>query len=176
MPAGGATSSARVDCHHGQGRAGRAMRQSTARGALELGALGVVFGDIGTSPLYTVQTLFSPSDPHPVRASTVNIYGAISLIFWAVMIIVTITYVLLVMRADNDGEGGIMALITLIRKMGGGSTRRVRVYLALLGVFGASLFFGDSLITPAISVLSAVSGIEIVAPSVSHLVVPITAL
>ena len=84
--------------------------------ALAVGALGVVFGDIGTSPLYTVQTVFSPSDPHPVHVSTENVYGVISLIFWAVMIIVTVTYVLLVMRADNDGEGGIMALITLIRQ------------------------------------------------------------
>ncbi len=88
----------------------------TARGALELGALGVVFGDIGTSPLYTVQTVFSPSDPHRVQVSTQNVFGVISLIFWAVMLIVMVTYVLLVMRADNDGEGGIMALITLIRQ------------------------------------------------------------
>ena len=150
------------------------MRQSTARGALELGALGVVFGDIGTSPLYTVQTLFSPSDPHPVRASTVNIYGAISLIFWAVMIIVTITYVLLVMRADNDGEGGIMALITLIRRHGVPSGRRTAMALAVLGVFGASLFFGDSMITPAISVLSAIEGVQVVDPSVGSIVLPIT--
>jgi KUP system potassium uptake protein len=150
------------------------MRQSTARGALELGALGVVFGDIGTSPLYTVQTLFSPSDPHPVRASTGNIYGAISLIFWAVMIIVTITYVLLVMRADNDGEGGIMALITRIRRYGVPTRRRAALALALLGVFGAALFFGDSMITPAISVLSAIEGVQVADPSVSSLVLPIT--
>jgi KUP system potassium uptake protein len=150
------------------------MRQSTARGALELGALGVVFGDIGTSPLYTVQTLFSPSDPHPVRASTGNIYGSISLIFWAVMIIVTITYVLLVMRADNDGEGGIMALITRIRRYGVPSGRRTAMALAVLGVFGASLFFGDSMITPAISVLSAIEGVQVADPSVGSIVLPIT--
>jgi len=100
------------------------MTRSTARGALELGALGVVFGDIGTSPLYTVQTVFAPSDPHPVRVSTQNVFGVTSLIFWSVMIVVMITYVLLVMRADNDGEGGIMALITLIRKMGAGTACR----------------------------------------------------
>jgi KUP system potassium uptake protein len=87
-----------------------------ARAALALGALGVVFGDLGTSPLYTVQTVFNPSDPHPVPVVKNNIYGVISLIFWSVTIIVTITYVLLVMRADNNGEGGIMALITLIRR------------------------------------------------------------
>ena len=88
----------------------------TARGALILGALGVVFGDIGTSPIYTVQTVFNPGDPHPVAVSTDSVFGIVSLIFWSVTIIVTVTYVLLVMRADNDGEGGIMALITLIRR------------------------------------------------------------
>ena len=84
-----------------------------------VGALGVVFGDIGTSPIYTIQTVFNPSDPHPVPISTDNVYGVVSLIFWSVMIIVTLTYVTLVMRADNDGEGGIMALITLLRRFGG---------------------------------------------------------
>ena len=152
------------------------MKRSTARGALELGALGVVFGDIGTSPLYTVQTVFSPSDPHHVHVSSQSVYGVISLIFWAVIAIVTVTYVLLVMRADNDGEGGIMALITLIRRRGAPGGRRTAIFLALLGVFGASLFFGDSMITPAISVLSAISGVEVVTPSVADLVVPITAV
>jgi KUP system potassium uptake protein len=152
------------------------MRRSGGQAALALGALGVVFGDIGTSPLYTVQTLFSPSDPHPVKVSPESVYGGISAIFWAGMLIVTITYVLLVMRADNDGEGGIMALITLVRRMGAESGRTAPRALALLGVFGASLFFGDSMITPAISVLSAIQGVEVAAPSVSHLVVIITAL
>jgi KUP system potassium uptake protein len=147
----------------------------TARGALELGALGVVFGDIGTSPLYTVQTVFDPTDPHYVRVTTTNVYGIISLIFWAVVAVVMVTYVLLVMRADNDGEGGIMALITLIRRRGAPSGRRVAVVLALLGVFGASLFFGDSMITPAISVLSAIEGIQVAAPSVGAIVLPLTA-
>jgi KUP system potassium uptake protein len=89
-----------------------AKLRTTAQGALALGALGVVFGDIGTSPLYTVQTVFNPSDPHPVPVSAESVYGVVSLIFWSVMIIVTVTYVLLVMRADNNGEGGILALIT----------------------------------------------------------------
>ena len=106
------------------------MRQGAARGALELGALGVVFGDIGTSPLYTVQTVFSPSDPHRVHASSGNVYGVISLIFWAVVLVVTVTYILLVMRADNDGEGGIMALITLIRRHGVTGGTRTRLALA----------------------------------------------
>ena len=91
----------------------------TARSALVVGALGIVFGDIGTSPIYTVQTLFNPGDPHPVPISTQNVYGLVSLIFWSVMIIVTLTYVTLVMRADNNGEGGIMALITLVLRLGG---------------------------------------------------------
>jgi len=151
------------------------MRDGGGRLALSVGALGVVFGDIGTSPLYTVQTVFSPSDPHPVRVSQESVYGVTSLIVWSVMIIVTVTYVLLVMRADNDGEGGIMALITLIVRRGAPGGRRARLALAALGVFGASLFFGDSMITPAISVLSAIEGVKVAAPSVSDLVVPITA-
>ncbi|MGH3228407.1 MAG: potassium transporter Kup [Streptosporangiaceae bacterium] len=149
-------------------------RRTTAQAALAVGALGVVFGDIGTSPLYTVQTLFSPGDPHPVKVSHDSVFGVISLIFWSVTIIVTVTYVLLVMRADNDGEGGIMALIALIRRraLPGGS--RAKAVLSALGIFGASLFFGDSMITPAISVLSAVEGVQVAAPSVSNLVIPIT--
>jgi KUP system potassium uptake protein len=152
------------------------MRGGTARGALELGALGVVFGDIGTSPLYTVQTIFNPTDPHYVRVTTEHVYGIVSLIFWAVVAVVTVTYIILVMRADNDGEGGIMALITLIRRRGAPSRRRVALILAALGVFGASLFFGDSMITPAISVLSAIEGVQVAAPSVGSIVLPITAV
>ena len=149
-------------------------RSGTAQAALAVGALGVVFGDIGTSPLYTVQTLFNPSDPHPVEVSHDSIFGVISLIFWSVTIIVTLTYVLLVMRADNDGEGGIMALIALIRRRALPGGARAKAVLAALGIFGASLFFGDSMITPAISVLSAVEGVEVVKPSVSGIVIPIT--
>ena len=148
---------------------------ASGRVALSVGALGVVFGDIGTSPLYTEQTVFNPGDPHPVKVSVENIFGVVSLIFWSVTIIVTVTYVLLVMRADNDGEGGIMALITLIRRRGIPGGRRTKAALAVLGIFGASLFFGDSMITPAISVLSAIEGVNVAAPSLSGLVVPITA-
>jgi len=108
--------------------------------ALVVGALGVVFGDIGTSPIYNIQTVFNPSDPHPVPIGTNNVYGVVWLVFWSVMIIVTLTYVTLVMRADNDGEGGIMALITLLRRLGGGRGRRTAMTLAALGIFGASLF------------------------------------
>src|ERR1700736_4514377 len=149
-------------------------RRTSAQAALAVGALGVVFGDIGTSPLYTVQTLFNPGDPHPVKVSHDSIFGVVSLIFWSVTIIVTITYVLLVMRADNDGEGGIMALIALIRRRALPGGRRAKAVLSALGIFGASLFFGDSMITPAISVLSAVEGVKVAAPSVSDLVIPIT--
>ncbi|TDO15081.1 KUP system potassium uptake protein [Mycobacterium sp. BK086] len=147
-----------------------------ARTGIIVGALGVVFGDIGTSPIYTVQTLFNPGDPHPVPISRANVYGVVSLIFWSVMIIVTLTYVTLVMRADNEGEGGVMALITLVRRLGRRSSPEVISALSALGILGAALFFGDSMITPAISVLSAVEGLKVVDPKLSELVVPITAV
>jgi KUP system potassium uptake protein len=151
-----------------------ARTRTPAQAALVVGALGVVFGDIGTSPLYTLQTVFNPGDPHPVAATSDSVYGVISLIFWSVTIVVTLLYVLLVMRADNDGEGGIMALITLIRRRRLPGGVRTKLVLAGLGIFGASLFFGDSMITPAISVLSAVEGLKVVEPSLDHLIVPIT--
>jgi KUP system potassium uptake protein len=144
--------------------------------AFVVGALGVVFGDIGTSPIYTVQTVFNPDDPHPVPPATGNVYGIVSLIFWSVMLIVTVTYVLLAMRVDNDGEGGIMALITLLRRWAAGTRARATLLLAGLGVLGASLFLGDSMITPAISVLSAVEGLKVVRPSLAAWVVPLTAV
>ena len=100
------------------------------RAAIVVGALGVVFGDIGTSPIYTIQTVFNPSDPHPVPISAGNVYGVVSLVFWSVMIIVTLTYVSLVMHADNHGEGGIMALITLLGRSGS-SAGRIRTVMAL---------------------------------------------
>ena len=144
--------------------------------AVVIGALGVVFGDIGTSPIYTIQTVFNPEDPHPVPVTTDNVYGVVSLIFWSVMMIVTVTYVLLAMRVDNRGEGGIMALITLLRRWAADRKRRGTMVLAGLGLFGASLFLGDSMITPAISVLSAVEGLKIVDPSFEEWIVPITAV
>ena len=153
----------------------RAQGRQTVRLALVVGALGVVFGDIGTSPIYTFQTIFNPDDPHPVPITTDNVYGVVSLIFWSVMIIVTLTYVTLVMHADNDGEGGIMALVALVRRWGPRSGRSVMV-LATLGIFGAALFSGDSMITPAISVLSAVEGLKVINPGLQGWVVPITAV
>ncbi|MFI2640781.1 potassium transporter Kup [Streptomyces sp. NPDC018610] len=141
-----------------------------------IGALGVVFGDIGTSPIYTLQTVFNPGDPHPVPVTTQNVYGVVSLVFWSVVVIVLVTYVLLAMRADNDGEGGIMALITLVRRWTSRPAGRTTAVLTALGIFGASLFFGDSMITPAISVLSAVEGLKVVQPSLDTAVVPVTAV
>ena len=136
---------------------------------LTLGALGVVFGDIGTSPLYAVQEVFG--GPHDLAPDRQSVFGVLSLIFWALVIIVTLKYVLLVMRADNHGEGGIMALVALAERLH--PHRRGTPLLVLLGVFGAALFYGDGTITPAISVLSAVEGIHVAAPGIDHLVVPI---
>jgi KUP system potassium uptake protein len=137
---------------------------------LALGAVGVVFGDIGTSPLYAMQTVFA-IDGHAVKPTTGDVYGVISLIFWSITLIVTIKYVVFILHADNDGEGGIMALAALIREKLRSSSRRVAIAM-VLGVVGASLFYGDSLITPAISVLSAVEGIEVAAPSAHDVVLP----
>jgi KUP system potassium uptake protein len=148
----------------------------SVRFAVVVGALGVVFGDIGTSPIYTIQTVFNPADPHPVPLTDANVLGVVSLIFWSVMIIVTLTYVGLVMRADNDGEGGIMALITLLRRWSSPRGRRTTMVLSALGIFGAALFFGDSMITPAISVLSAVEGLKVIEPGFEAWIVPITAV
>ena len=139
---------------------------------LGLGALGVVFGDIGTSPLYALQTVFS-IDGGAVKATRSDVYGVISLVFWSILLIVSVKYVLFILRADNDGEGGIMAMAGLIRERISGRTRLVAIAMTL-GVLGASLFFGDSVITPAISVLSAVEGVEVAAPNVKNLVLPIS--
>jgi KUP system potassium uptake protein len=138
---------------------------------LALGALGIVFGDIGTSPLYAVQTVFS-IDNNAVSPAPDDVYGVVSLIFWSVTVIVTIKYVSFILRADNDGEGGIMALAALVRSVSVTSARRASIALAL-GVLGASLFYGDSLITPAISVLSAVEGLEVARPDLAQAVLPI---
>jgi KUP system potassium uptake protein len=138
---------------------------------LALGALGIVFGDIGTSPLYAVQTVFS-IDNNAVSPAPDDVYGVVSLIFWSVTVIVTIKYVSFILRADNDGEGGIMALAALVRSVSVTSARRAAIALAL-GVLGASLFYGDSLITPAISVLSAVEGLEVARPDLAQAVLPI---
>ena len=140
-------------------------------GVLTLSALGVVYGDIGTSPLYTMKEVFNPANSLALDA--VNVVGAVSTIFWALMIVVTLKYVVLILRADNRGEGGIMALTALAAKAAGRTPRRHTVLL-LVGVLGAALFYGDSVITPAISVLGAVEGLEIIAPSFKPYVLPIS--
>ena len=150
---------------------GGAVRPATV--GLVLGALGVVFGDIGTSPLYALQTVFS-LDQGEVKPTPEDVYGVISLVFWSVTLIVSVKYVLVVMRADNDGEGGVMALAALARRLMSSTSKRTRVVMAL-GVLGASLFYGDSVITPAISVLSAVEGITVTDPGLAPFVVPIAA-
>jgi len=141
-------------------------------GALTLGAIGVVYGDIGTSVLYAVKEVFHAGH---VELTPVNVYGVMSLFFWTLTLIVTLKYVTLVMRADNHGEGGLVALLALA--MQAVSDRpRLRNFLLLLGVFGAGLFYGDGVITPAISVLSAVEGLEIVSPAFTKAVIPLTML
>jgi KUP system potassium uptake protein len=140
--------------------------------ALTLGALGVVFGDIGTSPLYALQTVFT-ADNHAVHATPAEVYGVISLVFWSITMIVSVKYVSFIMRADNGGEGGIMALTALLQGARVKS-RAVTVTLITLGILGASLFYGDGVITPAISVLSAVAGLKVAVPSLGSLVLPIT--
>ncbi len=138
---------------------------------LALGALGVVFGDIGTSPLYAAQTVFS-IDNGAVKPTIADVYGVVSLIFWSITVVVSVKYVWFILRADNDGEGGIMALAALVRTVAGATGRRAAFALAL-GVLGASLFYGDSLITPAISVLSAVEGLEVAQPDLAEAILPI---
>lgn len=145
-------------------------RESAA--ALTLGALGVVYGDIGTSPLYTMKEIFSPAMGIPLDLAHVT--GAVSVIFWGLMMVVTLKYVLLILRADNRGEGGIMAL-TALAAQAAGTTPTRRLVLLLTGVFGAALFYGDSVITPAISVLSAVEGLEVATPAFKPYVLPICA-
>ena len=138
--------------------------------ALAVGAIGIVYGDIGTSPLYTLQTTLSHDGMHPTPAS---IYGVLSLIFWAQILVVSLKYVVFIMRADNKGEGGIMALMALAQRCLR-EQPRMRWALVILGIFGASLFYGDGVITPAISVLSAVEGVKVAAPNLQEWVVPIT--
>lgn len=139
--------------------------------ALTLAAVGIVYGDIGTSPLYTLKTIFAPE--HGLILNPENLLGVISLIFWGLTVIVSLKYVTLVLRADNRGEGGIMALMALALTSISKASRW-HYLLMLVGVFGATLFYGDSVITPAISVLGAVEGLEVAAPGMQRYVVPLT--
>jgi KUP system potassium uptake protein len=149
-----------------------ATRPASRRRAagLTLAALGVVFGDIGTSPLYTVQTCFS--DFTGLKPTPDNVLGILSLITWALIIVVTLKYIMVVMRADNHGEGGVLALMALVSREPGISNRRRQVYV-MLGIAGAALFYGDCLLTPAISVLSAVEGLNVATPAFQPVILPI---
>ena len=151
----------------------RSVPHQAGAAAVTLAALGVVFGDIGTSPLYAMQTVFT-LDHGAVQPTPADVYGVISMVFWSVTLIVSVKYVSVIMRADNDGEGGVMALAGLARRSYGPTSKATRNVL-LLAILGASLFYGDSVITPAISVLSAVEGVKVVQPSLGNLVVPIAA-
>jgi KUP system potassium uptake protein len=126
----------------------------------------------GTSPLYALQAVFT-TDGHAVHTTPGEVYGVISLVFWSITMIVSVKYVTFIMRADNHGEGGIMALTALVEGLRLRSAR-AKVVLVMLGILGASLFYGDGMITPAISVLSAVEGVKVAAPSLGSLVLPIT--
>ena len=146
-------------------------RPKTSLGAASLAAMGVVYGDIGTSPLYTMKEVFN--GPHAVAVTPDNLLGILSLVFWALTITVSLKYVMFITRADNRGEGGIMALTALALRTERASPHMLR-WLSLLGIFGAALFYGDAVITPAMSVLSAVEGLEIATPMFKPYVVPIT--
>ncbi len=153
-----------------EGHPGDHPRQGLGR--LALGAVGVVFGDIGTSPIYAFRETFAGH--HPLTPDHFNVFGVLSLIFWSMMIVVTIKYVAIIMRADNKGEGGSLALLALIsRSVQGKRERRWTRGLMLLGVFATALFFGDSMITPAISVLSAVEGLNTVEAGLGRFVLPL---
>src|SRR5688500_19055302 len=139
---------------------------------LALTALGVVYGDIGTSPLYAIKETFKPT--YGLAATPVNVYGVLSLIVWALLLVISVKYVLFILRADNRGEGGVLALLALVqsgaRRRGDARRRAVRIGLCLIGV---AFLYGDGIITPAISVLSAVEGIEIATPALRHVIVPL---
>ena len=139
--------------------------------AIMLAALGVVYGDIGTSPLYALKECFSPESTHHIAATPANVLGVLSLVFWSLMIVVTVKYIGFVMKADNDGAGGILALLALLPSK---TETRGRSLLVLLVLFGAALLYGDGVITPAISVLSAVEGLEVATTSLKPVILPVT--
>ncbi len=150
-----------------------AAHQKQALAGIALAALGVVYGDIGTSPLYAMKEVFAGN--HPIPLNETNVLGSLSLFFWALVIVVSLKYVSIIMRADNRGEGGIMALIALALHDAKDNPRRMKI-ITIIGVLGAAMFYGDGMVTPAISVLSAVEGLEIVAPQLHSYVIPVTLL
>ncbi|HMB44048.1 MAG TPA: KUP/HAK/KT family potassium transporter, partial [Luteimonas sp.] len=140
---------------------------------LVIGALGVVFGDIGTSPLYTVQQAFSPA--YGLEPDQANVLGVLSLVLWSLIMVITVKYVVIIMRADNRGEGGVLALME-VAKRSLPIASPLAYGIGLLGIFGTALFFGDGVLTPAISVLSAIEGLKVVTPKLGPYVVPLTLL
>jgi KUP system potassium uptake protein len=149
------------------------MKESKLSAGLIMSALGVVYGDIGTSPLYALKESFHHT--HGLAVIESNIFGVLSLIFWSLILIISLKYHLLILKADNNGEGGILALTALVTKIFKNTSRRLKV-LTLLGLFGTALLYGDGIITPAISVLSAVEGLELINPGLHSYIVPITVL
>ena len=146
------------------------LQRGPEKSSLMLAALGIVFGDIGTSPLYTLKECFGSA--HALPATSANILGILSLVFWAILIVISLKYVVFIMRADNKGEGGIMALLSLVTEKARISPR-LNYALLILGLIGASLFYGDGIITPAISVLSAVEGLEVLKPALHPYIIPV---
>ena len=155
-----------------QGSAASAPAAASPRSpwVLTLGSIGVVYGDIGTSPLYAFREALAAAEVSHGAVQRADVLGVVSLILWALIFIVTVKYVLVLLRADNDGEGGTLSLMALARRATGGNG----LMILLLGIAGAALFYGDALITPAISVLSAVEGVKLIAPRAEPFVLPIT--
>lgn len=154
-------------------QARRQRRAKAGLGALTLGALGVVYGDIGTSPLYSFRETFHA---HHLAVNEANVLGACSLVMWSLILVVTIKYLIYVMEADNKGEGGILALTALVAPRRGTQATSLIKWLVVAGLFGTALLYGDGVITPAISVLSAVEGVEVIRPELHRYVVPVTAI
>ena len=144
--------------------------QKTGLWALVIGSIGVVYGDIGTSPLYAFREATLAASGAAGPASEAAIFGVLSLIFWSLILVVTLKYVIILIRADNNGEGGTLALMALAQR----AFKGVNSYVFLLGVMAAALFYGDAVITPALSVLSAVEGLEVAAPDLQSFVLPLT--
>ena len=146
---------------------------SRARAVTALACMGIVFGDIGTSPLYALQVAINSATPGGVGPAPQAIIGIVSLIFWSLIVVISIKYAILIMRADNHGEGGILALLALVSPQQANESR-VRALMVVVGLFGATLLYGDGAITPAMSVLSAIEGLKVYAPRMGHVVVPLT--
>src|SRR5262245_36152959 len=159
-----------VSVSNGDTHTGRRVRREFW--ALTFGSIGVVYGDIGTSPLYAVRESVLAARGASETASAEIILGILSLIIWALILVVTVKYVLLLLRADNEGEGGTLALMALAKRAVGGRS----LLVLSLGIIGAALFYGDAMLTPAVSVLSAVEGLPVAAPGLHFYVVPLTVL